>query len=446
MNGPNHDAMRLPWTLENVPHAVLDILRGCNIRCRSCYNSQPDRIKPLAEIEAELDALMRLRRLHSVSIVGGEITLHPELIEIVRLVRRRGLFAELCSNGVELNDHLLAALSQAGANVIFLHIEPNQRRPDLPENATAEDVRRLRTEKAALVAAHGIQAGLTVTAYPEKLAEVEDAFAFALESPHIGWLLVTWCRDINRMPPIHGNLATGMYAESGFAPHLGREEEAGRREIERLLETKHGLKPFGFIGSNLDAADRRWLSFIIGATHRRGKLSCHKSLRPTWAEKAVLELSRKLTGRYPFYQSQRAGQFALHLLLNGLAGGGLAGNLKLLGRASLPGARLSAKRFLFQRPAAFDERGRVVHCQCCPDAVAKNGGLVPLCISDQVVDGEIRCPQTRKPLAQPAGSARNSNDANDYPKHIQQGIGSVSFQNGAPSQRERINGIKDPDK
>jgi hypothetical protein len=196
----------------------------------------------------------------------------------------------------------------------------------------------------------------------------------------------------------------------------------------------------------LDAADRRWLSFIIGATHRRGELSCHKSLRPTWAEKAVLELSRKLTGRYPFYQSQRAGQFALHLLLNGLAGGGLVGNLKLLGRASLPGARLSAKRFLFQRPAAFDDQGRVVHCQCCPDAVAKNGGLVPLCISDQVVDGEIRCPQTRKPLAQPAGSARNSNDANDNPKHIQQGIGSVSFQHGAPSQRERINGIKDPDK
>jgi len=208
-----------------------------------------------------------------------------------------------------------------------------------------------------------------------------------------------------------------------------------------LLETKHGLRPFGFIGSNLDAADRRWLSFIIGATHRRGELSCHKSLRPTWAEKAFLELLRKLTGRYPFYQSQRAGQFALHLLLNGLAGGGLAGNLKLLGRASLPGARLSAKRFLFQRPAAFDDRGRVVHCQCCPDAVVKNGGLVPLCISDQVVDAE-----TRHPLTQPVGCARNSNDANDHPKYIQQGIGGVSFQHGAPSQRERINGIKDPDK
>jgi hypothetical protein len=103
-------------------------------------------------------------------------------------------------------------------------------------------------------------------------------------------------------------------------------------------------------------------------------------------EKAFLELSHRLTGRYPFYQEQRAGQFALHLLLNGLAGGRLMGNLKLLRRACRSGARLTAKRFLFQRPAAFDEQGRVVHCRCCPDAVAKNGGLAPLCITDQVAD------------------------------------------------------------
>jgi len=382
----NHTtAMQLPWRLNDVPHAVLDILRGCNIRCRSCYNSQPNRVKPLAEIETELDTLMRLRKLHSVTIVGGEITLHPDLVEIVRRVRRRGLFVELCSNGVQLDDALLAALAQAGANVIFLHIEPNQLRPDLPENATADDVRRLRAEKAALVAAHGIQVGLTVTAYPDKLEEVQDVFAFALESPHICWLLVTWCRDITRMPPIHGDLESGMSAESGFARHHGREEEASLQKIGQLLDTKYGLRPFGFIGSNLDATDRRWLSFIIATVHRRGELAAHKSLRPTVFEKAFLELSHKLNGHYPFFQAQKAVQFAFHLLLNGLAGGGFAENLKLLRQALRPGAQLRAKRFLFQRPASFDEQGRVVCCECCPDAVLKNGRLVPVCISDQVV-------------------------------------------------------------
>ena len=76
--------LQLPWTPENVPHAILDILRGCNIRCRDCYNLQPNRIKPLAEIDAQLNALTRLRKLQSISIVGGEPTLHPDLVEIVR--------------------------------------------------------------------------------------------------------------------------------------------------------------------------------------------------------------------------------------------------------------------------------------------------------------------------------------------------------------------------
>jgi len=384
MSHPNPNAMALPWTMETVPHAVLDILRGCNIRCRSCYNSQPDRIKPLTEIEAELDLLMRLRKLHSVSIVGGEITLHPQLTEIVRLVRGRGLFVELFSNGVGLDGLSLAALRQAGANVIFLHIEPNQRRPDLPENASADDVRRLRRDKAALVVANGIQVGLTVTVYPEKLAEVAEVVAFALESPHICWLLVTWYRDINRMPPIHGDLVNGMSADSGFAAHQGHDEEAAIRDAESWLETRFGLQPFGFLGSNLDVTDRRWQSFMVATVHRHGELSGHHSLRPTWVERAFLELLRRLTGRYPFFQSQQAGPFALHLLLNGMAGGGLANHLKLLARASRSGARLTAKRFLFQRPASFDTSGRVVHCQCCPDAVVKDGRLVPLCISDQM--------------------------------------------------------------
>jgi len=91
-----------------------------------------------------------------------------------------------------------------------------------------------------------------------------------------------------------------------------------------------------------------------------------------------------MTGRYPFYQKQRFFQTGLHLMLNGLVNGRLFRHLKLIGRACRSGGRLSAKRILFQWPASLDERGRVVHCAHCPDAVLKSGRLVPLCISDRV--------------------------------------------------------------
>jgi hypothetical protein len=377
-------ALQLPWTPETVPHAVLDILRGCNIRCRDCYNLQPDHIKPLAEIEAQLDVLMRLRKLHSVSLVGGEITLHPELVEIVRLIRRRGLFVELFTNGVALNDDLLFRLKQAGANVIFLHIETDQRRPDLPVGATTQDLTRLREEKASLIAAHGIEVGLAVTAYPDKPGEVEDAVAFTLASPYLCYLLVTWWRDVSRMRPITGDVNGGLFSQPQKGRPLANQGEVRPEQLRGWLEQKFNISPFAFLGSNLDPAEPRWISFLTATVHRQTKLIQQHSLRPTWVEKTFLTVSRKLTGRYPFYQKQNFGQTGFHLLLNGLASGSLLKNLKLLGCAVRPGARLAAKRLLFQWPAAVDESGRIIHCECCPDAVLKDGHLVPLCISDLV--------------------------------------------------------------
>lgn len=372
----------LPWTADTVPHAILDILRGCNIRCRDCYNLRPDRIRPLAEIETQLDALMRLRRLQSVSIVGGEITLHPELPEIVRRVRGRGLRAELFSNGVGLTDRLLAQLRQAGADVIFLHIEPQQRRPDLPWPSSAEHVRQLRSSLAQRVAAHGIEVGLTVTAYPNELSEVEQAVEFALATPEVCYLLVTWWRDVTRMPPLHGDLQAGLRAAApatDFAPP--REMRAA--ELCAWLRQRFGLAPFAYVGSNIDPHEPRWLSFLVGAVHARSG-AWRESIRPTGFERAYLRLVRVITRRYPFYQRQRFLPTALHLLCNGLAAGTLRSRLGLLRRACARGARLRAKRLLFQWPATIGPDGRVVHCAFCPDAVLQSDRLVPLCISDLV--------------------------------------------------------------
>jgi len=381
--------MKLPWTSETVPHAILDILRGCNIKCRDCYNSRPDQVKKVSEVEAELDSLMRLRRLQSVSIVGGEITMHPDLVEIVRRVRQRGLFVELFTNGLDLNARLLGQLKEAGANVIFLHVEPHQRRDDLPADAAGDGLKRLRSEKAELVAAHGIEVGLSITAYPDRLQEVDEAIDFTLESPRVCYLLVTWWRDVGAMPAIRGDLRGGLFPKSPDYRARTQPKEISPRELSTWMQQRFGLSPFAFLGSNIDAADPRWLSFMVGAVHlRAGELAGNHSLRPTWMERFFMEVSRRVTGRYPFYQQQGPWHSRLHLLLNGLAGGAIAGNLSLLALASRPGARLSAKRLLFQWPAAIDESGRVVHCYCCPDAVLSQGRLVPLCISDRVATGE----------------------------------------------------------
>jgi len=376
--------MQLPWTLHSAPHAVLDILRGCNIQCRACSNTRSTQAKPVDEIEREVEQLMQLRSLDSVSVVGGEPSLHPELVDVVRMLSGKGLKIELFSNGVALDRSLLDQLKEAGVKVVFLHIESDQIRPDLPSGGSAEDLRRLREEKAALVASVGIEVGMAVTVHPDHPEQLEEAVSFVLASEHVVYLLVTMWRDIAGMPLIRGNLENGMFGEISGVRIEDFQDTRSWRDVATSLREHFGLEPFAYLGSNFDAEEPRWLSFLVASLHEKGATGIHRTMRATRIEKLFLATAHRLKGRYPFWQAQNAPRFIVHLLLNGLAGGGFLKNLKIAAGATRRGRTIRAKRLLFQWPATFDSEGRVIHCSCCPDAVVKNGALVPLCICDRI--------------------------------------------------------------
>ena len=129
----NTTPWRLPWKNKLVPHAVLDIQRGCDIACRACYNLTDARIpKPLDQIEKELDTLLKIRRLSSVSVVGGEVTLHPRLLDVVKLIKKRDLHVEILTNGLRVDYDFCLKLKLAGLDVLYFHIEKGQKRADLP--------------------------------------------------------------------------------------------------------------------------------------------------------------------------------------------------------------------------------------------------------------------------------------------------------------------------
>ena len=88
----------------------------------------------------------------------------------------------------------------------------------------------------SLVAAHGIEVGLTVTAYSDKPEEVEEAIAFTLESPHVCYLLVTWWRDVSRMPAITGDLTRGMSSNPGVFLSLRPSVRSSPRKCAEWLE------------------------------------------------------------------------------------------------------------------------------------------------------------------------------------------------------------------
>lgn len=378
------DAWHLPWGRETVSHGILDINRGCNITCRACYNSLPPGFKSLPEIEAELKVLRSRRKLGHVSLVGGEVLLHPGLNEIIRFLKGGGLCVHLFTNGLLLDDGRLEEFRRAGLDIIYVHIDAGQSRPDLPANPTHEDLRRLWDEKTALIARHGIDVGLAMTAYADRLPDVREMVEYTIDSPHVNYLLVTLFRDTENITGLRGDV-DGEMRGALANPARERTDTLTNWEIIRLLDGELKLRPFAYLGSNRDREDPRWLSYLVAMRRDGAVRVVRHCLKASAFERIYCALSLRLAGKYPMYLRQSTAALVAQLVLNGLTGGKFWGNLKFLARACRPGGRLGAKRLLFQCPAQIEADGTLTHCRNCPDAVVKHGGLVPLCISDKVV-------------------------------------------------------------
>lgn len=381
---------QLPWKGNLVPHAVLDVLRGCNITCRACYNIEPARAKSLDEVRWEFQMLTARRRLDSISLLGGEPTLHPQLCDIVRMIKAEGISVELFTNGLLLETDLLHKLRDAGTDLVFLHIDANQTRPELGEHPTADRLREFRVRRAAAVAATGMEVGLTMTAYADTLPEIDEAVRFVLTSPHVDYLLVTLFRDVPTLGPITGNLDIGMRAKRSAPSPSSRCDDLTNEMVRTRLLDEFGLWPFAYLGSNRAANELRWVSYLIGTVLGDRGSSSWTGLKVSLAEKLFLAIHGFLHGRYPFYLRQNPRRFRVQLLLNAITGGAAWRNLTLLARSLGKHGNLRTKRLLFQRPAEVADDGTIIHCNCCPDATIRYGQLVPVCICDQVTSGPQR--------------------------------------------------------
>src|SRR5437660_3466307 len=78
-------------------------MRQCNLACTYC-NEFDDFSKPvpLEEMKKRLDILADMGT-SIITISGGEPLMHPDLDEVIRHMRRRGMIAGLITNGFYLN-------------------------------------------------------------------------------------------------------------------------------------------------------------------------------------------------------------------------------------------------------------------------------------------------------------------------------------------------------
>lgn len=127
----NHlDYYRLPWNLTDNSISWLEPTAKCNLVCEGCYRkNEKDSHKTLEQIKEELDVFMKFRKCDGVSIAGGDPLTHPDIIEIVKMVKERDAKPIINTNGLALTKELLTELKKAGVYGFTFHIDSKQGRP-----------------------------------------------------------------------------------------------------------------------------------------------------------------------------------------------------------------------------------------------------------------------------------------------------------------------------
>src|SRR3989442_2243217 len=73
-------------------------------------------------MKKRLDALADMRT-SIITISGGEPLMHPDLDEVIRHMRRRGMIAGLITNGFYLNKERIEGLNEAGLEHLQISID-----------------------------------------------------------------------------------------------------------------------------------------------------------------------------------------------------------------------------------------------------------------------------------------------------------------------------------
>ena len=111
---------------KNIPLSVAwELTLTCNMRCMHCGSSAGEtRIHELTTHEA-LNLCSQLQELHAkyINLTGGEALLRKDWYDISKEIRNLGMEVSVLSNGLVLNENIIAKLRSVGVYAIALSLD-----------------------------------------------------------------------------------------------------------------------------------------------------------------------------------------------------------------------------------------------------------------------------------------------------------------------------------
>ncbi len=376
---------RLPWNLADNAIAWLEPTSQCNLHCDGCYRkNRKDSHKSLNEIKHDLQVFKKNRKTDSISIAGGEPLLHPNIIEIVKFIKKMGWKPVINTNGEFLTKELLHDLKVAGVWGFTFHIDSGQGRKGW-DGKNEIDLNELRLYYAELLASEGgISCSFNATIYPETMKYIADLTKWGQEHIDVVHVMVF---IIYRMAVLSkgfdyyaGNQKVNfdkmMYSVNDDER---RTDISSPEVVDEIRKVYPEFMPSAFLNGTLKSNTYKWLlTGRMGNKHQIFGYTGPKFMEIVQTFKHIFSDSYLA---YSTPQMQRMGR--LYFLLAPFDKG-LRTIIKNYFNSFLENPRAFFNRIHYQsimiiQPADVYANGDINMCDGCPDITVWNDELVWSC-------------------------------------------------------------------
>ncbi len=166
--GCPHDCGLCPDHEQHTCIGLLEVTTACDLGCPICFaNAWAGKLLPLATIDRMLAAYQEAEggKADVLQISGGEPTTHPEILDIIRLARRRGIrYVMLNTNGLRIarEPELAAALAEFHKGFeVYLQFDGLTAGPH--QALRGRDLRAVKARALDNLRAHGVPVTLVCT-------------------------------------------------------------------------------------------------------------------------------------------------------------------------------------------------------------------------------------------------------------------------------------------
>lgn len=188
--------------------ALVQIDERCNLHCAHCFVSATRRgtTMPYQQITDVLIPRLAECRVERVTLTGGEPTIHPQFLGVVRAFRDAGMAVGVCTNATALDDQQIMALARIGG--VHCNVSMDGFRPESHGRFRGDrDSFATTVATVRALAAAGLLQGLLCT--PNSLAqdgEYRELCEFAAENG-ADYVLMNPLSSMGRGVKAHARLA-----------------------------------------------------------------------------------------------------------------------------------------------------------------------------------------------------------------------------------------------